>query len=125
MKFITGKCKVLSLGRTIPTYHDMLMANWLDSHFTEKDLRVLVARKRTISQQCALATKKADSILGCSRKGIVSKSGKEEEGAQLFSVVPSGKTRSKGCKLKYIKFHLSKRVEKVCTEGDQMLEEVA
>ncbi|KAK4818892.1 hypothetical protein QYF61_021409 [Mycteria americana] len=75
MKFVTGKCKVLSLRRNSPMHHYMLVTDWLDSYFAEKDLGVLVASKLTMSQQCALATKKADGILGRRRKGIFSKSG--------------------------------------------------
>ena len=109
MKFVTGKCKVLSLGRNSPMHHYMLVADCLDSYLAEKDLGVLMASKLALIEQRSLATKRADGILGCSKKGIVSKSGNEEEGARLFSVVPSDKTRGKGRKLKYIKFHLNTR----------------
>lgn len=125
MKFVTEKCKVLSLGRNSPMHHYMLVVNCLASYFAEKHLGVLVASKLPMTQSRSLATKKADGVLGWSRTGIVSKSGNEEEGWQLFSVVPSGKTKGKGHKLKYIKFHLNTRGKKLCTESDQTLAEVA
>ena len=40
----------------------------------EKDLGVLVDTKLTVSQQCALVTKNADGILGCTRRSVASKS---------------------------------------------------
>lgn len=62
----------------------MLWANWLGSSLAEKDLGVLVDTKLSVSQQCALATKNANSLLGCIRKNIVSRSRKSDY-SPLFS----------------------------------------
>ena len=50
-----------------------LGAELLDSSSVEKDLGVLVDRKLTISQQCALVAKKAKTMLGCVQRSVVSR----------------------------------------------------
>lgn len=46
----------------------------LNNFLAEKDLEVLVHTKMYMSRQCALATKKANSVLGCIRQSIASRS---------------------------------------------------
>ncbi|KAK4806774.1 hypothetical protein QYF61_005570 [Mycteria americana] len=74
MQFNKGKCKVLPLGRNNPMHRYMLGATQLESSLAEKDLGVLVDTRLNMSQQCALAAKRASGILGCIRRSVASRS---------------------------------------------------
>ncbi|GAB0204863.1 mitochondrial enolase superfamily member 1 [Grus japonensis] len=74
MKFIKGKCRHLLLGKNNPKHQYRLGADLLGSSSAEKDLGVLVDNRFSMSQQCALVTKKANGILGCIKKTVASRS---------------------------------------------------
>jgi len=65
MKCNEGKSRVLHLGR--------LRVDQLESNSVERDLGVLVYDRLSMSQQCALAAKKANGILGCIRRSVASR----------------------------------------------------
>ncbi|GAB0177894.1 mitochondrial enolase superfamily member 1 [Grus japonensis] len=75
MKFNKGKCRVLHLGRNNPRHQYRLGVDWLGSSTAEKNLGILVDKKLTMSQQCALVAKKANGILlVCVKKSVASRS---------------------------------------------------
>ena len=70
MRFNQMKCGVLNLGRNNHMHQYQLGAYLLERSSEEKNLRVLVDNRFTMSQQCALMAKKANVILGCIKKII-------------------------------------------------------
>ncbi|KAK4826782.1 hypothetical protein QYF61_011431 [Mycteria americana] len=76
MKFNKSKCQILHLGQNNAGYKYKLGEEWLESSLAEKDLGVLVDSRLNMSQQCALAAKRANRILGCIKHSITSRSKK-------------------------------------------------
>ncbi|CAM5122864.1 unnamed protein product [Eretmochelys imbricata] len=73
MKFNTQKCKVMHLGINNKNFCYKLGTHQLEVTEEEKDLRVLVDHRMTMSHQCDMAVKKANAVLGCIRRGISSR----------------------------------------------------
>lgn len=74
MKYNKGKCRVLHRGKSNPKYQYRLGTDLLEISVGERDLGLLVNSRMTMNQHCALVAKKAYGILGCIRRGVVSRS---------------------------------------------------
>jgi len=73
MKLSKAKCKVLHLGQGNPKRKYRLGGEWIESN-PEVDLEVLVDQKLNMTRQSALKAQKANHILGCINRSVVSRS---------------------------------------------------
>ncbi|CAM5151147.1 unnamed protein product [Eretmochelys imbricata] len=67
MKFNSEKCKVMHLGINNKNFSYKLGTHQLEVTEEEKNLGVLVDHRMTMSHQCDVAVKKANTVLGCIR----------------------------------------------------------
>jgi len=69
-----GQVQGRAPGEEQPNAPVQVGADLLESRSAERDLSVLVDDRLTMSQQCALAAKKANGILQCIKKSVASRS---------------------------------------------------
>ena len=69
-----SKWKVLHLGHSNSHYQYKVGDVRIEHSPVEKDLELVVDGKLDMSQQCALAVQKANSILGCIKRSLASRS---------------------------------------------------
>ncbi|PKU35482.1 hypothetical protein llap_14214 [Limosa lapponica baueri] len=74
MKFNKAKCKVLTdVSQGHPKHKYRLGREWTEKSPEEKDLGVLVDEKLNVTWQRALASQKANCILGCIKRSVASR----------------------------------------------------
>ena len=72
MRFNSGMCRILHLGRNNLMLPYKLKADLLEKSSAEKDLGILVGNRLAMSQQYALVAKVVNGILGCINKSMAS-----------------------------------------------------
>ena len=70
MKFNREKCKVLHLRKRNQLHSYKMGYTWLSKTTSKKNLGIVIDHKLNMSQQCDVATKKANDILGCIHRSL-------------------------------------------------------
>jgi len=65
MKLNMNKCQILHLGQSNARHKYKRGEEWLESSLAERDLGLLTDNRVNRSQQCALAARRPNCILGC------------------------------------------------------------
>jgi len=73
MRYNKAKYKVLHMGRGNPNHKYRLGREWIGSSAEDKDLGVLVDEKFNVTHQHALTAQKANHILGCIKRSVISR----------------------------------------------------
>ncbi|KAK4806195.1 hypothetical protein QYF61_001118 [Mycteria americana] len=111
MKVNKTKCWILHLGRSNAGHKYRLGEEGLESSPAERDLGVLVDSRLKRSQQCALAAKRANCILGCIKHSITSQPKERWCGLTLSNVCSSGPHNLRRMVLECIQGRATKPVE--------------
>ncbi|KAJ7404117.1 rna-directed dna polymerase from mobile element jockey-like [Willisornis vidua] len=72
MEFHKKKCKVLHLGFGNFRHTQRLGREWIESSPGEKGLGLMIDQKLNLKQQCVLTVQKANCILGCIKRDVIS-----------------------------------------------------
>ena len=70
MLFNVDKCSVLHLGYNNKEYDYKLPCDVIRSSATEKDLIVFIVRSGKYSEQCILAARKTNTVLGMIKRNM-------------------------------------------------------
>ena len=73
MLFNTDKCTVIHMGKSNKEFEYKLGENVVKKSVQERDLGVLINHNGKFSEQCAIAVKKANTVLGMIKRNIVYK----------------------------------------------------
>ena len=85
---------MLHLGQGNLRYEYSLGEEFIESSPVEKGSGVVMDKKLHTCQQCMLAVQKANSLLGCNKKGVVAGQGRGLSPLLCSHKVPSGVLRS-------------------------------
>ncbi|KAF7235973.1 hypothetical protein EYD10_17232 [Varanus komodoensis] len=93
MKFHRYKCQVLHLGKRNQIHRYKMGNTWRNYTASEKELGIVVDHKLSRSQQCDVAAKRANAILGCMSRSATSKSHELKKDADKLERVQKRATR--------------------------------